>query len=344
MVKRIGIIGHFGGDKNFTDGQTVKTKEINKQIEKKYNIKTMKFDTYKNSHNPIKLINGIFKIIKNNDIVILIVSQRGYKIVSVILIILNFFFKKELYDFVIGGTRYEIYNHSVFYKKIASRFNMIYVETQSMKKEYEKRGITNAVVFPNFKDIMIQSSNKINKDCFKLCTFSRVIKEKGILDAIEATKLANKEVGSNLFHLDIYGPIEKSFEEELKKAISTSAEFVEYKGIIDSDIASNIIKEYDLMLFLTFWPSEGFPGTIIDSFSSGVPVIATDWNCNFEIIIENYTGFKVNIHSPKEVSLILIDCINNRDKIRKMKKNCLNEAQKYLPAKVMQIFYNEIDK
>ena len=44
---KIGIVGHLGGNKQFLDGQTIKTKEINAYIEKYFNTKTSKLDTYK---------------------------------------------------------------------------------------------------------------------------------------------------------------------------------------------------------------------------------------------------------------------------------------------------------
>ena len=88
---KIGVIGHFGGNKQFLDGQTVKTKEINEYIEKYYKIKTFKFDTYKNARNPIKLLYSINKTLKKNDIVIVILSIRGYKIITPILMFLNKF-------------------------------------------------------------------------------------------------------------------------------------------------------------------------------------------------------------------------------------------------------------
>ena len=35
MIK-IGVCGHFGGNRNFLDGQTVKTKIITRELQKKY--------------------------------------------------------------------------------------------------------------------------------------------------------------------------------------------------------------------------------------------------------------------------------------------------------------------
>ena len=50
------------------------------------------------------------------------------------------------------------------------------------------------------------------KKKLKVCTYSRVIKEKGILDAIEIVKSANQMLGENKFYLDIYGKISNEFK------------------------------------------------------------------------------------------------------------------------------------
>ena len=39
---KLGIIGHFGGNKKFLDGQTVKTKILYEELEKKTNWKIKK--------------------------------------------------------------------------------------------------------------------------------------------------------------------------------------------------------------------------------------------------------------------------------------------------------------
>ena len=75
---RVGIIGHFGGGNVFLDGQTIKTKEVNDYIENYYGIKTYKFDTYKILKNPFKLIYKLISVLKNSDIVIVILAIRGY--------------------------------------------------------------------------------------------------------------------------------------------------------------------------------------------------------------------------------------------------------------------------
>lgn len=342
-MNKIGIIGHFGGNQNFTDGQTVKTKEINFQIEKHYEFETMKFDTYKNSHNPFKLFLGIKKLLKNNDVIVLIVSQRGYKIISLILFVLNKIYKKRLFDFVIGGSRYKIYDKNVLRIKVANSFEKIYVETNSMKEEYLKRKVRNVEVLPNFKKLEIKNSEKKIEKKLKLCTFTRIIKEKGIEDAIEAVKIVNESYEYGSVELVIYGKPDNEYEKNFFDILDKSPLYIKYGGLIQPSLSTDEISKYDAMLFLTYWKGEGFPGTVLDSFFSGVPIIATDWNCNSELIKDKETGFIVNINSPDEVSRIIIKCLQNRQILKKMRERCINEALKYTPEEIMNQFYKQID-
>lgn len=340
----IGIIGHFGGDKTFLDGQTIKTKEINSYFENYYSITTMKFDTYKNARNPFKLFFGIKKLLKHNEVVCVILSTRGYKIVLPIINMLNKLYKKTTLDFVIGGNRYKIYKNK-FLKAIARKTDKIYVETEKIKKGYETFGFQNVEVLPNFKNLHLENLEEYKeKDIIKFCTFSRVCKEKGISDALELVNQCNKLLGEKVFHLDIYGQIDENYKEELEEKLNTCKGTVEYKGMVAYNKSTEVLKEYDMMLFLTYWQGEGFPGTIVDALFSGLPVMATDWNYNFDILREDYTGIKVDINDIEKMKEQVIHYYNNQNKLYEMKKNCLNEAKNYLPDQVMKQVIEYIER
>ncbi len=346
-LRRIGIIGHFCINGNRMDGQTVKTREINDYLEKNFEKETLKFDTYKNSRNPIKIVKNTYKVIKNSKNVILIVSSRGYKILLPIINFFNIFYKRKIFDFVIGGNRYKIFDKSKFLKKEAKKVNKIYVESNKIKQEYEKRDIHNVEIIPNFKNIKPidekEIKKNIKKEKIKLCTFSRVHLAKGIEDSIETVKLANTILGKNIFELDIYGEIDEKYKEKFDKIKDNLPNYITYKGCVNSNNATEILKQYDLMLFLTYWMGEGFPGTIIDAFNSALPVIATDWNYNFDILEDNRTGIKVPLKQPKEVAKKLIELYENQGEIVKMKYECLKESKKYNPKEAMKKFIVEIE-
>ena len=77
--------------------------------------------------------------------------------------------------------------------------------------------------------------------------------------------------------LDIYGPVEDDYKEELFSLIESSQNNCKYCGIIDSSKSVEALKSYFALLFPTHWKHEGIPGTIIDAFSAGIPVIARKW-------------------------------------------------------------------
>lgn len=341
MTKRIGIIGNFGKNKKIYDGQTIKTIEINQYIESYYNIKTDKFDTSNINKNIFKIIFNIKKILKNNDIIIVILYTRGYRIITPILTFYNKYYKRKLFDFVIGGKRYYIYkNNSI--TKASRKYERIYVETSQIKDEYNKRNLNNVEVISNFKNLKQGNFHKTTKN-IRLCIFSRILKEKGIEESIKAVISANDELNKNIFSLDIYGEIKQEYKNEFDQLLKTSPKYIKYNGKVDYDKSVEILNKYDMMMFLTYYKNEGFPGTIIDAFFSGLPVIASDWNYNFEILKDNYTGIKVNI-DIEEISNKLIKLSKNLNQIDKMKKNCLKESKKYEPDLVMKKFIDLINK
>ena len=342
MKKRIGIIGHFGKEKKFFDGQTIKTREVNEYIEKFFDIKIDKFDTYKITHNPIKLIYNTIKILKNNDIVIVILYTRGYKIILPILMMFNKFYKRRIFDFVIGGKRYEIYKNNNHITRLSKKIEKIYVETNKIKEEYNKRNINNVDVISNFKILAPAKFRKTKKSKIKICIFSRILKEKGIEESIKSVIRANNEIGKEIFTLDIYGEIQENYKQEFDLIVDNSPKYIKYLGKVDYYKSVNVINNYDIMLFLTYYKNEGFPGTIIDSLYSGVPVIATEWNYNFEILKEDYTGIKVKIKDIDMTVGKLIYLYNNINVIDNMKKNCLKETKKYEPDTVMKKFIDLI--
>jgi len=335
LNQKIAIIGHFGGANYFVDGQTVKTKEINNYIEKKLKITTDKLDTYKIYKHPYKTLKKLKKIIKNNSKIIIILSNRGYKILLPIINYYNRNYRKKIIEFVIGGNRNELFKNK-FLKSQAKKTDKIYVETQKLMSDYTSLGFNNVEVVPNFKNLEIKQYIKTEKkDIINLCTFSRVSREKGIVDAIELVKSCNNKLGKDAFKLDIYGQIDENFQMEFSEIKKTFDKNIEYKGIVEFDKSTDILTNYDVMLFLTHWEGEGFPGTLIDAFFAGIPVVATNWKHNFDILKDDYTGVMVEIENKKEMVQKMITLYNNQEKIIKMKRNCNEEAKKYLPDNVM---------
>ncbi len=341
---KICIIGHFGGDKKFTDGQTVKTKEIQNFLVK-YGYVVSTVDTYFLKRNPVIIFMRIYKAMNNNDVILLVVSFRGYKILSPIIVKFNRYFKRKIFDFVIGGSRFKLFDKNKKLKKYARSFNGIYVETDRIMREYKKRGINNVKVIPNFKNLA-KKPKKIDyskKKQFNVCTFGRVIKEKGILDAVTAIKMANFADNDIFYHVDVYGNIKKRYENEFNDLLKNNRKFLSYKGTVDFNDAPKVLSNYDTLLFPTYWDSEGFPGVLIDALFASIPVIATDWNDNFEILEENKNAIKVGIRSPGEIAQAMIKLAHDKKLFVDMSEQNSRLASKYLPKTAMKPFLDELN-
>lgn len=82
------------------------------------------------------------------------------------------------------------------------------------------------------------------------------------------------------------------------------------------------------MLFPTYWSGEGFPGVIIDAYIAGVPVIASDWNFNKEVVSDDF-GIIVPPRDENSLFLTMKDVLDGKYNLYAMSRACQNKAQQY---------------
>lgn len=347
-VYSAGVCGHFGKNKNYLDGQTVKTKELTRELKNrlgKDSIYTV--DTYRWKLNAVFIIIKCCSLMKKCKDVIIMPGDNGIKVFAPLFLLLNKIFHRKLHYVVIGGWLRELLEKKPKLKNRLSRFDGIYVETKSMVKSLEELGLSNVRHLPNFKSLQIlKESQLVYPACepYKLCTFSRVLKEKGIEDAIDAVKDVNTLLGKTAYTLDIYGQIDDEYYERFKEIEKEFPKYISYKGCVKFSSSVNALKDYFALLFPTYYEYEGFAGTILDAFASGVPVIATSWKYNSEIIQNEIDGLIYDYRKPELLKKILSDTYENPKLITNMKKNCLKRAKEYSPEVVIEslmLFFRE---
>ncbi|MDC0505936.1 glycosyltransferase, partial [Amylibacter sp.] len=62
---------------------------------------------------------------------------------------------------------------------------------------------------------------------------------------------------------------------------------------------------YDFLVLPTTWHGEGYPGVIIEAFSIGLPVIATNFRAIPDLVKDNYNGFLVEQNNIDNLILII---------------------------------------
>lgn len=345
---KIGICGNLGVEKESSNGQIIKTKIIKQELEKYFGSEQIiQVNTAIWKRQPIKVMFNSIKMGVTCRNIIIMPAQNGLKVFAPLYIVICKVFRKKMHYCVIGGWLPEYIKKNKYMIKWLKQIDCIYVETNSMKNQLLKLHFENIICMPNFKPITPLKKEEMminHKPPYRICTFSRVKREKGILDIIEVVKQLNAKYKKKIYILDVYGQIEEDFEEEFNGVINENKEFVKYKGVVEFDKSKEIIKNYFALIFPTYYEGEGFPGTIIDAFSAGVPVIATNWKYNGEIISHKHTGLIYEIDNEKNMLLmnLLEESYINPANILEMKKNCLLEADKYNSDSVMQILIKEI--
>lgn len=340
ITGRIGIIGHFAFGHQLLDGQTVKTKILydglmssNDTSEKIYCV-----DTYDNKVNKVRLLLRSLICVLTCKTIIILLSGNGMRIYFPMMYFAKKLLKRNVYHDVIGGSLALSVVKNPKYKEYLNSFNENWVEFEKMKLEMEEVGVTNCRVIPNFKHLKVENAHLNIEDEHKnsFCMFSRVVEEKGITDAILAIHKYN-ETHEKQADLEIWGPIDEKYTEKFQSLLEQYKSCVSYKGTVSYNKSLEVLTDHIALLFPTFWLGEGFPGTIVDAYAAGLPVIASDWNANSELI-EN---FKTGWVYPNETISTLYESIEwamkHQDELVRMRPHCVNKAREYMTEKWIPI-------
>lgn len=346
MQVKASVLGHFGEGLNLLNGQTVKTKIVTEELQNQLGQEqVLKIDTHGGWKTLIKAPFQVIKSLKQSKNVLVFPAHNGLRVYAPLLSFNKRFFKnRKIHYVVIGGWLPEFLIERKSLSKSLKKFDGIYVETQTMKKALETQGFRNVKVVPNCKKLDILSENELVYSAdvpYKLCTFSRVMKEKGILTAINAVNNVNKKLGYSAYTLDIYGQIDSlqtEWFEELKKQFTDN---IRYCGCVASDSSVEVLKNYFALLFPTHFFTEGIPGTIIDAYAAGVPVVSAKWESYSDVVDDGITGIGYDFDNEKEFENVLIYMAQNPNVFLEMKPNCVHKVSEYIPKSAVGILIEE---
>lgn len=345
--KKIGLIGHFMYDQESAavNGQAVKTRNFYKVLCERYgkgNIFTL--DTNYFRKHVFKNYKKFWQICHKCDCILILPTSNGLKLILPILKLL----KKKcgfkvLYP-VVGGWLPEYLEKDKMVRRLLHCVNRIYPETNDMTRAIKQMGFNNVETLYNFstRKIIDRLPDKNWETVpFRFCTFSRVTKEKGIGEAIQAVSIINKK--KMLCTLDIYGPIDSGYKEEFENLLASAGNAVKYKGVLIGDSVVPKLSQYYVMLFPTYYHGEGMPGAVLEAFAAGVPVIASNWHNNAEVVTHKETGLVYELGNVENLISAIGFTISHPNDVVIMKSKCLKESIKYRPENVMKPVFEIIE-
>lgn len=339
-MERISILGHFAHGKNSLNGQTVKTKIVAGEIAEWFgNDQVDIVDTAGGWRFFARSPYVIMKMMLGSGSIVIMPGSNGLRVLPLLICFWSMLLSRRLYYVVIGGWLHDFVSKHKHIAGILKGYDGIFVETDRLRRLLEASGFSNVYVMPNGKPLNILSPSAFpsvaSAQPFRLCTFSRVIKEKGIADAISAVGICNARFGKDIVHLDIYGPIDDRMWFE--PLMSRCPDYVNYCGTVDYNRTVDTLKDYYALLFPTYYEGECFPGSLIDAMAAGVPVIASDWHDNPDIVDNEVTGLLFPTHDVNALADRICRLIESPEKRHKMSIESLRRAKDYLPENAFKV-------
>jgi glycosyltransferase involved in cell wall biosynthesis len=148
-------------------------------------------------------------------------------------------------------------------------------------------------VKPNFT--FNRKSSEIKRQLDSFLFIGRLSEEKGIdclLNALQSTGLKLK-IGGN-------GPLINSV-----KDISMKYSNIQYLGNLEKEQVQQYMQECTALIISSIW-YEGMPMTIIEAFSHGLPVIASNIGAMSSMIKDGYNGLLFEVGNPVDLQTKLI--------------------------------------
>lgn len=346
-MKKAAVIGHYAYGLEYLDGQTIKTKIVTNELCRKYGEKEiLQFDTHGGVKTLLKAPVYVWRAMRNARNIIILPAHNGLRIFGRLLPFFKMFFKnRKIHYIVIGGWLSKVLEKQKGLAKALKKFDGIYVETNTMKQALVEQGFENIFVMPNCKELTPISMSELvyhNKTPYRLCTFSRVMKEKGIEDAIDVVKSINSEYGKTIYTLDIYGQIDPSQNEWFDDLKTELPDYIKYCGLVPFDKSVEVLKNYFALLFPTRFYTEGIPGTIIDAYAAGIPVISARWQSFNDIIDDHATGIGYEFNNIDDLKQKLLSITKCAEGINALKLNCLNKSKQFLPNEAIKIMVEQL--
>ena len=340
-MKKAVIVGHFGFGYVYSDGQTIKTQNIYNALTKIYGEEQIKpIDTHGRITSFIKAPFILLKAFFQTNNIIILPAQRGLQIYApIIWAYKKIFHNVRTHYAVVGGWLPSLLEKNDFLRRTVKSIDYIYVETNTMKVSLESLGVK-SVVMPNFKTIKLNPIPNVistQEETLPLCTFSRVLKQKGIKDAINAVVAINDRGKKTSYSLDIYGPIDPAETEWFEELMTKQPEYIKYKGVVSQDQIVDTLSRYFALLFPTRFYTEGVPGTIIDAYASGLPVIVSKWQSYKDIVEEEVTGFAYEFGNTDEFEAILYRILQSPSIINSLREKCRQYANRYSADEAIKI-------
>lgn len=146
------------------------------------------------------------------------------------------------------------------------------------------------------------------KDCFVIGFCGRLVRDKGVVELVEAFEMLSNKYINTSFKLLIIGQLEvrDALPQNIVQILKNNSDIV-YTGPVPFDV----IQKYYMLMDVLVLPThrEGFGMVAIEASAMERPVIVSDYTGSAETILENITGLFID-KTPQSIVCAIEKCFD----------------------------------
>jgi len=197
------------------------------------------------------------------------------------------------------------------------RSALIYVETQALQREFA--GCPNVRWFPNTRNVQAPTVPP-RREPHRLVFLARLHMDKGLAEALEACRRLPEPC-----RLHVYGPGMSDTDFSLFDGHPTAV----YGGVLAPGDVPRVLGDHDLLLAPSYCGREGYPGTILEAFQCGLPVVASDWGGVAEVVEHEVNGILVQPRSAEAVRAAVERLLGDPGLYKQLCKGARRQGERY---------------
>ena len=203
-------------------------------------------------------------------------------------------------------------------------------------------GYNNVEVFTNFRFTSFVPNKHHDTGVLKLVFLARINKMKGLDTIFSLADRIKSEYGENKVTIDFYGPIYGPDYDYFFSGLNKYS-FLNYKGELQPEDINKTIEQYDVMLLPTHYFTEGLPGTVLDAYMSGIPIIASKWKHAEEFIDDGVTGYIIPFEENVDILFEKVDMLfSNEILLNELKDNAFKKSKCFTSETAWQIIKDKL--
>ena len=161
---------------------------------------------------------------------------------------------------------------------------------------------------------------------------SRMVKQKGVLEYLEACKICYEE--GFYYNFLLVGQLDSDNSIRLED-IEKYKKYVKYLGRRE-DIRE-LLTLSDIFVLPTYY-REGVPRVLLEASAIGLGLIATDMPGCRDVVVDEYNGKLVKPKEPKDLSSKMIYMAEDRERLRKFKQNSKIKVREFSLDRVSRAY------